>query len=330
MSPYYKQAATKNAMPPARDWCGVFFALHEKPPRQKRWVERAYAYNLYQGGQWSEVGSLPYVQIGGSQFTTTQNADGAAWNAKINERGLWRGEIAADLVFSQIPTRFPPPLPPPPPLTMNIHGCAPRRCVMPQGTVTLPDGKSISFSGSGYHDHNFGQLPLSTTDIWYWGRAPLHCDDNQIRQAVFYHLINVGASTYDEDGSATQTTWLTFEEDRKNENDATPVPPVRHNVPILTDPTRNAYGLKHFDRVLLAHTMRSDTEQWRVALRPKHGAFSEGPFYRRVPLTISAQQNILGQTAWTGRGEGIGEVFRPSRMLGPIASRAIFSRLRRR
>ena len=266
-------------MPPAHDWCGVFFALHEKPPRQKRWVERAYAYNLYQGGQWSEVGSPPHVQIGGSQFTTTQNADGTAWNAQINERGLWRGEIAADLVFSQIPTRFPAPLP----AADDEHTwvCAAPLCDA-SGTVTLPDGKSISFSGSGYHDHNFGQLPLSITDIWYWGRAPLHCDDNQIRQAVFYHLINVDASNYDEDGSGTQTTWLTFEEDKKNENDTTPVPvpPIRHNVPILTDPTRNAYGLKHFDRVLLAHNVLNDTEQWRVSLRPEHGAFSEGPFYQ--------------------------------------------------
>ena len=314
-------------MPPARDWCGVFFALHERLPRQKRWIERVYAYNLYQGGNWSEIGVLPQVQIGDSQLTTTQNAEGVAWNTAINERGLWRGAVKADLRFMQIPTRFPDPLPEPAAPDEHTWVCAAPLCDV-SGTVSVPGRQPITFSGSGYHDHNFGQLPLQTTDIWYWGRASLHCDDNQIRQAVFYHLINVGANPYDEEGTGTQTTWLTFEEALPDA--PRPAPLVRQNVPILTDPARNAYGLKHFDRVLLAHNVRDDNEQWRVALRPERGAYSEGPFYRRVPITVSAQQNTLGQAAWSGRGEGIGEVFRPARMLGPIASRAIFSRLRRR
>lgn len=326
MSPYYKASASgSGAIPAAREWCGVFFALHEKPPRQSRWVERAYAYNLYKGGQWSDTNALPQVRIGGSEFSAASaaNVGGVTWRVNLKEPGLWRGEVRADLAFAQIPTRFPDA----PPLTgddTHTWVCAAPLCDM-EGTVTVSHGETISFVGSGYHDHNFGRLPLQTTDIWYWGRAPLQCDDHKTRQAVFYHLVNKPAPG--EEYAEAETTWLAFEEaEAKNQ----PAPLVRENLPLLTDPTRNKFGLKHYDRVILAHNVLGDNEQWRVALRPEQGTFSEGPFYRRLPITVSAQQQTQGQTAWTGKGEGIAEVFRPSRMLGPIASRAMWSRLRKR
>lgn len=41
------------------------------------------------------------------------------------------------------------------------------------GTLTY-DGKTVSVSGVGYHDHNWGNGDLNTViDHWYWGRANL-------------------------------------------------------------------------------------------------------------------------------------------------------------
>ena len=40
-----------------------------------------------------------------------------------------------------------------------------------KGTLTY-DGKTHNVTGSGYHDHNWGNLALpSVQDYWYWGRA---------------------------------------------------------------------------------------------------------------------------------------------------------------
>ncbi len=48
---------------------------------------------------------------------------------------------------------------------------------IPHGTVsgTLTyDGKTVAVNGTGYHDHNWGNVSLNTVmDHWYWGRAHL-------------------------------------------------------------------------------------------------------------------------------------------------------------
>ncbi|MFM2421450.1 MAG: hypothetical protein RL385_6173 [Pseudomonadota bacterium] len=42
------------------------------------------------------------------------------------------------------------------------------------GTVTF-DGKTVPFSGSGYHDHNWGNVPPNTLmRNWWWGRAEVN------------------------------------------------------------------------------------------------------------------------------------------------------------
>ena len=44
---------------------------------------------------------------------------------------------------------------------------------MVEGSLTY-DGKTISVSGTGYHDHNWGNIGLNNgMDHWYWGRAHL-------------------------------------------------------------------------------------------------------------------------------------------------------------
>jgi hypothetical protein len=188
MSPYYKAVARGKTMPDARNWCGVFVSVHERVAPEC-WRERAYAYNVYAaGGAFSPT--LPEVTVGGSRIAGEETAPGWNWQVAVDEPGLWTGRTKKDLTFTAPGAGF---LDAVAPLGAAADAAAHTWvCVAPvcraEGTVTLPSGKVINFRGSGYHDHNFGRLPFDDTDLWYWGRAPLACDDGRERTAVFYHL----------------------------------------------------------------------------------------------------------------------------------------------
>ncbi len=51
---------------------------------------------------------------------------------------------------------------------------------------------------------------------------------------------------------------------------------------------------------------------------------------RRFPLAFRAACRQSEDTLWRGAGIGIGEFFRPDRLCGPIVTRAMWSRIRRR
>ena len=319
MSPYYKAVATRKKTPDAREWCGVFVSVHERVAHEC-WRERAYAYNVYQGGSFSPA--RPDVAVGASRSSGEETAGDWRWQVNVDEPGLWTGRTQAALTFTALAAGSLNALAP---LGHSADAAAHTWvCVAPvcraEGTFTLPSGKTIAFRGSGYHDHNFGRLPFDDTDLWYWGRAPLACDDGQARLAVFYHL-------------------------------QPPVPPARPLSALLLlpvqdaeppfvattqvlgaprQPVRSAYGLRHALEVGFTTGDAPGPTQIVASLHPERGAFSEGPFYRRLPLTIQASEERNGRPVWSGAGEGIGEVFRPAGLCGPVASRALWSRLRRR
>jgi hypothetical protein len=310
-------------MPDARDWCGVFVSVHERVA-QECWRERAYAYNVYAaGGAFSPT--LPEVTVGGSRIAGEETAPGWKWQVAVDEPGLWTGRTKMDLTFTAPGAGF---LDAVAPLGAAANAAAHTWvCVAPvcraEGSVTLPSGKVINFRGSGYHDHNFGRLPFDDTDLWYWGRAPLACDDGQKRVAVFYHLQPPAPPP-----APPLSTLLVF-----GNGSATGPPPVVATNDVLgnlAQPVRSAYGLRH--AVELGFTTRDAPGPTRLvaSLHPERGAFSEGPFYRRLSLTIQANELQNGQPIWAGAGEGIGEIFRPPGLCGPVASRALWSRLRRR
>ena len=345
MSPYYKAVAV-GQNPDPRDWCGVFVSLHERVPpppllqvgsgpgreidpfpKPFRWRERAYAYNLYRGGAFSPT--CPHVAIGGSTLEGGPLAENASagrggwqWQVTVAEPGLWLGKTRLDLSFTtpSAPT-FPPPMGAPTVVTSS-HTWA---CVAPQcrvtGRVTLPFGRTIPFNGAGYHDHNFGQLPYADADLWYWGRAALTCSDNQPRTGVFYFVR--------EGNGLPLATLLVF--GAPPGAGAAPLAATDEARHTLNRPLRNAYGFRHMGEVVLAtDTGAGDpTTELTALLQPEHGAYLEGPFYRRLPLLLSANEKKDGRVIWSGKGAGIGEVFRPARLLGPVASRAMWSRIRR-
>ena len=109
---------------------------------------------------------------------------------------------------------------------------------------------------------------------------------------------------------------------------------------VLCDPRRSPYGLTHARRLDFgaAGPRRTGGEEgdggddgFVVFLHDRGGTLSEGPFYRRLLLSLRANVQAAGQrTLRIEDSEGIGEVFQPARLCGPIVSRAMWSRIRRR
>jgi hypothetical protein len=101
---------------------------------------------------------------------------------------------------------------------------------------------------------------------------------------------------------------------------------------------RYAYGLQYSPELQI----KSETDNAvltmtaRLALRPTF--FADGPFYHRFAQHFSVCKTSrtpqYSETDWyaplTSQANGIGEVFRPARLCGPIASRAMWTRIRRR
>jgi carotenoid 1,2-hydratase len=300
MSPYYK-AVDAGGQPLPVDWCGVFFTLHERIGG--RWRERAYAYNLHRESVFSDT--APEIVVGKSGVAFRKDHTAAVWTLAVEEPGLWRGRVRARLKFVAAEPRGP----------ILREGDAQAHawvCAAPdglvEGTVTLPTGREIAFRGRGYHDHNFGTLPFADTGIWYWARAHFPAA-GPFTSAVVYHRETPPGMGSD------QTVLLLYR--RGGGPPESPVITIE-----ATEPTRNAYGLR-YDRAL-HWSARGGDLIGSLVLQGDRGALAEGPFYRRLPATMTLESGER-QTA-----EGIGEVFRPARLCGPIASRAMWSRLRRR
>ena len=304
MTPYYK-AAVDGKNPDPIDWCGVFFTLHENI--RGKWKERAYAYNLYHGGEFHA--DRPHVTVGDSHMTY----DGVGtWTVSLHERGLWRTKVRAELRFT-MPTAS---------AALPSDNKAGREaehawiCVAPvcafEGQVQV-NAQSVSFNGAGYHDHNFGRVPLGDVAAWYWARAELRCSDGAVRTAILYYLAS-------NSGPKPEVTALIFDAEGNGVSFSDTVRGTE------SSPTTNAYGLMHPTVVTAESEQSSPNIALHAVFSAPNGAFSEGPFYRRLPVELTAS----AEPKWTGVGTGIGEVFVPPRLCGPIASRAMWSRMRRR
>lgn len=318
MSPYYK-AVVEGREPDPRDWCAVFVSLHERT--HKRWQERAYAYNLYRGGDFEEA---PNLRIGDSYLA--YEAGERAWHLNDREPGLWSGAVRVDATFTNRGALLQHP-------RMGDKGDSTEHtwvCVAPvcraEVRVMLPRGKSVSFAGNGYHDHNFGRLPYRDTDRWYWGRACLRANDGTARTAVYYHVIPPSGSL-----DSAQSTIALFGPDGEvitlDSGER-----VRFGACDTVEPSRSPYGLVHSSDFGIAtdDEITGLTSQILSTVRVREGSLSEGPFYRRLPVTIEARQERNGRPFWTATGSGIGEVFQPARLCGPVVSRALWTRMRRR
>jgi carotenoid 1,2-hydratase len=380
MSPYYK-AVVDGKGPLPRDWCGVFFSLHEKVG--DRWRERAYAYNLYRGGTFVGGGAEPLrVAVGGSEVECPLplplprgggGAPGAvsllaspparskaakdeagdrhpspaagegqgerAWLLTLDEPGLWSGRTKAELRFGT----------PGKPLTHPAMGDESETaaghswvCVAPvcrvSGMVTLANGRRVEFTGDGYHDHNFGRLPWSDVDVWYWFRAYLSTSSTptDYRRAVVFYDVHPVAGR-----GERQRVCLFFHDDPEEEPEV-----YSDTMEIsLAGEERNQFGLVYRDGYDVRIPIEREVALYlRASLHGQNGTLSDGPFYRRLAVNVSAfeesdtELRLVREVPswspwiplWDGKGAGVGEVFRPARLCGPIASRAMWTRIRRR
>lgn len=314
MTPYYK-AVVDGRKPVARDWCGVFLSLHEAGR------ERAYAYNLYRGGDFAP--DHPQVRVGDS-FVASEG-DGPLWKWHLNarERCLWLGSVRLDATI----TAAGPPLTLPPMGEKEDSADHTWVCVAPvchaDVRVTLANGCVVSFTGSGYHDHNFGRLPWIDTDIWYWGRARVADPAGDLRSAVFYRL---------EGPDAQHTDLLLVCDASGRVMDAGVYEGNRTYRDVEGEEWQNAFGLNLRQAVFMETPTNGYSLVAPFGVLRHHfriSPLSSGPFYVRSlvqPVALTAR----GNEAPSFRGPGIVEAFRPSRLCGPIASRAMWTRIRRR
>ena len=300
MSPYYSRIAAGKSDAPTR-WQGVSLALHEK--REGKWQERAYAYNLYHRGEFARSGQE--IRVGDSQIVRT--ADG--WALEVTERGLWRGVVKASATFS--PCGAQPRLLPLGSPDGHTWLCLAPYCRV-NAAVTLPDGVSLSFTGTGYHDGNFGVLPWPIGTSWYWGRvlAPLPDGD-----ALLYYHVERPNGEPPETTLITRNTAGIWEAETAlcDPGDSAAFSPRRDNATgkrtILISPQWTS---------LTFHT-KGNSKKIETAV--SDAPLQEGPFYNRWQINgASGDQKTAG----------IGEVFRPDWLTHPLWRHLMQTRMRRR
>jgi hypothetical protein len=317
MTPYYK-AVVDGKNPDPRDWCGVFVSLHEKV--SERWCERAYAYNLYRGGEFEDA---PTLKIGRSRI---DYAAPGTWKLTVQERGLWFEETHIEATFTaQNPPLSLPPMGDKSDDTSHAWVCVAPACQV-EAVCTLSNGTRIRFTANGYHDHNFGQLPWDTVDGWYWGRGHRSGETGIAETIVWYALVSPLEKprsllfVFDANGNLCskpeEGCWFPYRDTARQWGRYGFVYPA--NFSTFAVPSVNNTWFSGECRL---------TDRW--------GVFADGPFYRRLPLTVKLTEGAEFSAASNNGtayefAPGIGEVFRPARLCGPIASRAIWTRIRRR
>ena len=161
-----------------------------------------------------------------------------------------------------------------------------------------PGSEVIAFSGTGYHDHNWGRLPFaSEIRDWYWARAALSGE----QAVILYHVRPRG-------GGTAVSHFLLFKGGRMVRHDAAP---QVH----LSRPAINAFGTVYATRMEVVSGEYSVRFEFEARL-------DSAPFYVRV--LCRATLNGQGEAEM---GEGIGEYLRPCMMSWPLVASAMKARI---
>ena len=290
-SPYYRRAALGRPADPFRH-NALFFALYQEGRLH------AYHFTRFSAGQVEAGEALPLdLRFGPNRLAAGQGE----WRMTLSDENANGRRLDAALTFAA-----PPPVPGPPeevsPEASHFWLPAAPFCRV-AGRVVLrepqnPGAEEIRFSGTGYHDHNWGRLPFaSEIRDWYWARAALSGE----RAVILYHLRPRG-------GGQAVSHLLLFERGRLVRHDA--APRVR-----LFRPAVNAFGTVYATR------MGVESGEWVV--RFEFGArLDSAPFYVRALC-----RGILDGKNGAEAGEGIGEYLRPRMMSWPLVASAMKARI---
>jgi carotenoid 1,2-hydratase len=155
---------------------------------------------------------------------------------------------------------------------------------------------TIAFSGLGYHDRNWGQLPFGAeSQEWYWARVALTPEVT----AAIYAVKSEGSWV---------STFLLFQNGMCVHCDDAPVVHLRAY-------RLNAFGLRYATRIdVVSRQFRA-----RFSLRRRVDSSS---FYIRC-----LSSGALSGWGKEHRGAGFGEYFRPAPMAGRIAASAMKARI---
>lgn len=290
-SPYYRRAMLGQASDPFRH-NALFFALY------KDGRLHAYHFTRFPTAQIAAGETLPLeLTFGDNRLMTTPGK----WHLTLSDENANRRHLEAALTFAA------PPSVPIPPEAISLEAS---HCWLPAapfcrvgGRITLreahnPGAEEIAFSGTGYHDHNWGRLPFAAEiRDWYWARAALDGE----RAVLLYHV-------RPRRRAEGVSHFLLFERGRLVRHD--PAPQIR-----LSRPAVNAFGT--------LYATRMDVKSGEWALRFEFGTrLDSAPFYVRA--LCGATLTVGGRTEM---GHGIGEYLRPRTMSWPLVASAMKARI---
>ncbi len=160
-----------------------------------------------------------------------------------------------------------------------------------------PGCEKINFTGTGYHDHNWGRLPFDAAiRDWYWARAALGGE----RSVILYHV--------QPHRGRPVSHLLLFEQGRLVQHDSQAK--VQLSWPIL-----NGFGTRYSSRL----TVTSGDYEVRFRFTTR---LDSAPFYIRALCSAEVQFGDL-----TDSGQGIGEYLRPRLMSWPLVASAMKARI---
>lgn len=160
-----------------------------------------------------------------------------------------------------------------------------------------PGAAPLHFSGTGYHDHNWGRLPFDAAiKEWYWARAALGGE----RSVILYHV--------QPHHGLPVSHLLLFEKGRLMIHD--PQAKVR-----LERPTLNGFLTRYHTRLSVSRPDLGVVFHFETRL-------DSAPFYVRA--LCQATVVLRGQSE---AGQGIGEYLRPRPLSWPLAASAMRARI---
>ncbi len=289
-SPYYRQSALgKPANPFEQN--ALFFALYRFGKLH------AYHFTRFPVSEIAAEETLPLcLRFGPNRLAAT---DGE-WRLELADENANGRRLAASLAFTS------------PPLAAaaiqetaldSEHSWLPAApfCRV-SGLIELrethnPGSEKIHFTGTGYHDHNWGRLPFDAAiRDWYWARAAFSGE----RSVILYHV-------QPHRGPAVSHLLL-FEQGNLARYDAQAK--VRLSRPVL-----NGFGTQYSSRLAASGAGLEAVFHFGTRL-------DSAPFYVRA--LCHAEVCLEGQTE---RGQGIGEYLRPRPMSWPLVASAMKARI---
>ncbi len=289
-SPYYRLSALSvPANPYAHN--ALFFALY------RHGSLHAYHFTRFPPSQISATEAVPLCLEFGPNTVVMPNKD--EWRLNFTDINGNGRSLAASLTFAG------------PPLSGEVGKDAPMDTdhswlpIAPfcrvSGQITLreehnPGAETISFAGTGYHDHNWGRLPFDASiRDWSWARAALPRE----RSVILYHVRP--------HRGLPVSHLLLFEAGRL----------VHHNPWAsvqLGKPAWNGFGTRYQSRLTTGGGDLHAVFQFGRRL-------DSSPFYVRALCDAALTQNGRTET-----GHGIGEYLRPR----PLSRRLVASAMKAR